>query len=362
MIGQSEAGLLNSIYEAGAAPSRWGSLLDSLGAAFGARGGLLFNTDGNQMIGSAAPLAMGAEFVEAGYMAVNHRPAEMLRCRHPGFQTDIDLCTEEQLRTHPMFTDFLIPRGYVSAAGTAILGAGLEDLLLTFEGFPSHAAAQAAVPGLNLLRPHLARAAALSGQLKLREARAAATALQVIGVPAAVIDAWGRVLAANPLLDSLVGEEVFDYRSGVKFANRHANVELSGALERARRGMAFGRSIPLPAATESASPRVAHLVPAAGVARDIFGGQSLILLMTSVTARASVGASLLEALFDFTPAEALVAKALTDGVSVTQIAASRAVSVQTVRVQVREILAKTRLKRQTDLIRMLSGMTLPGMD
>jgi DNA-binding CsgD family transcriptional regulator len=65
----------------------------------------------------------------------------------------------------------------------------------------------------------------------------------------------------------------------------------------------------------------------------------------------------LRALFGLTEAEALLARGLLDGRRLAEIAASRDVSVETVRTQLRSLFRKTGVSRQADLMRML--LTLP---
>lgn len=72
-------------------------------------------------------------------------------------------------------------------------------------------------------------------------------------------------------------------------------------------------------------------------------------------------ASLLDALFDLSPAEARVARSLTEGESVAEIALRTGVSEANVRSQVKAILHKTGLNRQAELVGLLSsiGSRLP---
>jgi hypothetical protein len=69
-----------------------------------------------------------------------------------------------------------------------IQGAGEDGLILAVEGFAGHAASRAAARQLDLLRPHLARALALSAQLRMQRLAAAVDALELVSVAAAVID------------------------------------------------------------------------------------------------------------------------------------------------------------------------------
>ena len=64
-------------------------------------------------------------------------------------------------------------------------------------------------------------------------------------------------------------------------------------------------------------------------------------------------------LFRLTPAEASIAAALLDGLTVDDISASRGLSPKTVRTHVKSLLAKTGTSRQADVIRLFARFAAP---
>jgi hypothetical protein len=64
-----------------------------------------------------------------------------------------------------------------------------------------------AVKKLDGLRPHLARSSVLSAKVGLECAWSSVSALEAVGLPAAVLTATGKVVAANSLLAKL-GTEI----------------------------------------------------------------------------------------------------------------------------------------------------------
>jgi len=81
-------------------------------------------------------------------------------------------------------------------------------------------------------------------------------------------------------------------------------------------------------------------------------GASRVLLMFSRTATPPILApALVGALFALSPAESRLAVALCQGHTVNQYAASHGVSVGTARFQLKQVLAKTRAPRQSELVR-----------
>jgi len=88
-----------------------------------------------------------------------------------------------------------------------------------------------------------------------------------------------------------------------------------------------------------------------------FGAEPLALLMFHRPGRARhIDPVVVAEAFGLTPAEARVAVRLADGLNAEQIAAERNASLLTVRTQIRSILAKTGVRRQPELVRMLVEM------
>lgn len=84
----------------------------------------------------------------------------------------------------------------------------------------------------------------------------------------------------------------------------------------------------------------------------------LVVLVSPQRRKSSISAAALKALFGLTPAEARLAHQLGKGLTVEGCAEAAALSVATVRTQLRSILAKTGENRLQDLVKMLSS--LPG--
>ena len=119
------------------------------------------------------------------------------------------------------------------------------------------------------------------------------------------------------------------------------------------------RSLPI-AGREGSPPTIAHLVPIRRSARDVFANISAILILTPVVPAAVPTADVLQGLFDLTPAEARVARSVVERQTVETIATSLGVSRETVRTQIKAVLAKTGAARQGDLSALLGGSAVIG--
>jgi DNA-binding CsgD family transcriptional regulator len=83
-----------------------------------------------------------------------------------------------------------------------------------------------------------------------------------------------------------------------------------------------------------------------------------VLVMTPVTLPQAPPVELVQSLFDLTPAEARVARGLTNGETVEELASIGGVSHNTVRTQVRGVLDKTGCRRQAEVVALLGGIAV----
>lgn len=352
--------LVASIYEAGALPDRWPALMDQLAALAGGRGGNLMraNEDGIRMLSSPGVAEISREFERQGWHERNNRIARLLeRASHPGFLTDRDVHTAEEIATLPIYRDFLTPNHVDSGAATVIQGGRDDCLILAVEAFEDARAAWDAVPLLDSLRPHLARAMVLSSQMRLERMHAAVQALETIGVPAALLDGQGRVRAGNTLFEAQLDALLLDGSARLRAADGLTDTALIDALDRLR-ATSEGRSIALrdPVGFGHAA---LHLVPVQGEARDLFTDTLCFALIASGENRAMPGANLLQALFDLTPAEARVARAISSGGNPNAIAREAGTSPETVRSQLKQVFLKTSTSRQNELTALLHRYSRP---
>lgn len=199
--------IVDRIYDAAILPELWPSVLAELNEIGGGGGALLFTLSHGQMRWVASPgfEHLVADYVAQGWPERTDRARRLFAARHAGFMGDLDVYDRAEWERAPVHTDFLRPIGLGWGAATAIpLPTGdslVFDVERRFESGPVDAETLAR---LDALRPHLARAGLLSARLALERARAAALALDSIGLAAAVLGANHRLLAANGRLSALM--------------------------------------------------------------------------------------------------------------------------------------------------------------
>jgi DNA-binding CsgD family transcriptional regulator len=213
---------------------------------------------------------------------------------------------------------------------------------------------QASVDRLDQLRPHFARAGLVSARLGMEQARATVSALEAIGLPAAVMTASGRVLTANVLLENMPSVFIATALGGMALANASADTLFQQAVAHNQHDRVV-RSIPIPA-KEDQPALVIHLLPLRRAAHEIFSGADILVAATAMSASAIVPSpTLLAGLFDLTPAESRLAAALSQGRPLKDAAFDLNITVKTSRTYLERVFAKTGTRQQSQLVALLKS-------
>ncbi len=355
---------IDLIYEAAVVPQVWPRILEMLtkksDAAFAS---LLVAKNGDlSWVGTSAANELIGDYVKLGQPDLNTRIPRRMQLANPGFCTDLDMFTTEEMDSDPFYRDFMRPRGYGWVAGTCVRPPSGETLIVAVERNYARGPFEAdLIHHLDAFGPHLSRAALLSARLGLERARAMADALGTIGLPAAVLRGKGRLYAPNLLLERMIPDVLHDSRTRLVFSNLATDALYARAVESlnaidANEDVAY--SIPI-SARDGVSAMIVHLLPVRGAAHDVFSQASGLLVVTPVDRGVVPNAEVLSGLFDLTPAEARVAREIASGGTVNTIAQDRRISRETIRNQLKGVLAKTGLSRQSDLAALLNGIVVP---
>lgn len=355
--------LIDRIYEAAAISELWPSVLQEVGMLASASASILFAVHGNQqrLVASPGYEQTIADYYAAGWDRRNDRMARCIGLGHAGFVTETDAYTFSEWTSEPVYKEFLAPRGLGWAAATAIPVPTGEMLVFSFERNAQIGPADLETKcRLDLLRPHLARAALLSWRLAFEKARSAVLALEHVGIPACLIGRDLRLVLANAVFEGFIKDgTVEDRRNRITLGNRNADGLFADALSRLSvPEYEQVSSVPIPA-TGDQNPLVLHLVPIRGSANDVFSGISAICMVTPVIPAEVATAEVIQGLFDLTPAESRIARFIAEGEMVINIAAKLNRSEQTIRTQLKSVFAKTGVTRQADLALLLTGLNIP---
>lgn len=354
--------LIDRIHEAGLVPSLWPVVLGELGAAIGGSGGFIFGVrDGYvSAITSAEHIQAVDAFMNDGWSERDLALKRGIALNYSGFVNDGDILSDEEIATDDVYCNFYRKHGIGYRAGTIIPIPNGDSVAFVLPRHQDNGPVpRQIVTFLDSLRPHIARSALTANRLGFERARAQADALQALGLPGAVLHGRGRVLAANSLFEALMPSLFQDRARRVTITNAAADALLAIALDTLPSGdMRSVKSIPI-AAAHARLPMVLHLVPIRRAAHDLFARATSLLVVTPINRGAVPTADVLQGLFDLTPAEARIARAIGQAQSIEDLALTTSVSRETVRSQFKSVLQKTGVSRQQDLIALLAGKALP---
>src|SRR5262245_24470670 len=265
--------LVDRIYEAAVLPELWPSVLEDLNEIGEGYATFLFSfTDRLEKWISSARGGYAADYFAENWPTKTDRALRLFNARHAGFLGDLDVYTPEEMDREPVFTEFLRPRGIGWGAATAIEIPNGDSLVFDVERRIETGPVKRKTIGiLDTFRPHLARAGLLSTRLAFERARAATVALELIGLPAAILARSHRILAANQSLEKMIPDVIRDRKDRVALMDLNADSLLAVALTKLSDAnhSEMVRSLPIPA-FEGRPPLILHVLPIRRSAQDVF--------------------------------------------------------------------------------------------
>jgi DNA-binding CsgD family transcriptional regulator len=349
---------IDDIYEAAIVPEKWQAVLDRLAQVADAEGTLLFAAGPGvpRWLASKAIYDRVEEWTTSKWFLDNPRGQRLVPIEEPRFLTDLDALTPQEIEASDYYTELLRPRGLGWCVGTSIRSPAGDTLVFSIEkAYKKGPVPRAVAEQLDCLRPHLARASLLSGRLGLDRAKSTVATLEAIGLPAAALTPNGVVVSANA--GFLAGEPRIRIGAGnmIQLASAPAQALLMEAVS-STANFSGRPGISIPIRARGPEPAlVAHVVPLRGGGLDIFTGALSIMFVTPIVPTASPAPSLLQALFDLTPAEARTASQVTEGKSIEQISMITGTSPNTIRAHLKSVFQKTGVERQAELVSLLSS-------
>lgn len=214
------------------------------------------------------------------------------------------------------------------------------------------------------LVPHFSRALRLRARLREQDLRGriGEAALDSIAQPVIIADAEAAVIYANAAAEALERSN-----SRLRLGTRDRGIEAGSPPEtRGLRDLIRQTALGGPGGSMLLSRARGRPPIAASISRLPLGlapdGQTrgyALALLRDLGSVASPDPSTLRQLFGATPAEADLAGALLAGHAIREIAEQRGTGVSTLRSQVSSLLGKTGCRRQSDLTRLLAGLSPP---
>jgi len=352
--------IVDEIYEAAFIPEKWPRVLNLVGEAAGGTGGEIFLAAQakSHFVISEHLLPIWEDCVKAGVMELSNNPraTRMLAKNHPGFITELDIVTMDEMNSLPMYVQGLRPAGYGWGAGSFVPLVNGDTLVFSFEKrFDAGPVTAEAVATLDGLRPHLARAGVISARVSFERVKAALSSLGEIGLPALAIDSGCRQLAENQLVSELRPYLSYGAFNNIQFKDKKADDLFRAAILTINRDQGESRSF-VATTDEQTQPAIVHVLPVRKNAHDIFAKAAAIVVGNIPHSARHPNADVLNSILDLTPAQSRVARMLLTGKSLQAAALELGVSRETAKTHLNAVFAKTGTRRQADLIVLLSAL------
>ncbi len=372
-MSENAESLVPAIYAAAMEPGQWPALIGRVGELFGAQSSFLFtshsetNPDALHLTHNLDP-QMAADFNSTWH---SEDPFALAAARR-GCMTrntvvvGVELVPREVLLRTPYYNEYSRGYGMEALLGAVLFdeteGLGIPFTNLCWYREPGQPEFQ--LEDKRLLRgllPHFQQALELQHRMHgLRTEGALAThGTNALGTASLLLDGQGRVLQANAAGQALID----NHPNLLRFAGgrlRGLGLRCAPTFEEAFRACRNG--IPLRLLVQWQSPGTliyATLVALPLETQTHVGGfeqERFLLLLELPRDDAAFVVDRAGELFGLTPAEQRVVLRLLDGMAAEDIAQALGISLNTVRTQVRSVLAKTGLTRQVDLVRLLSRL------
>lgn len=352
--------LIDRIYECAVVPELWPSVLDELADLIDARGGLLFSAR-KQLCWTASESVHDTfeEYFSDGWFDRCSRRVCSMNNSKASFFVEQDFWSEDQLRNDPMYRDLFRPHGLGWSTWTGLRMPTGDEIVVSIERtFERGPIEREHVEELNVLRPHLVRAALVTARLGLQRAKGATDALTALGLPALLVDETGRVVEANPLIEALTDKVKFGIHNRLILADAKANETLTSALAQIETlPSAASRTFALRDEAGQATTLL-HIMPIRRSAHDVLGRSYALVLLTPIAFDRAPSAELMRTLYDLTPSEARVAQGIAGGKTMEDIAGQGGVALTTVRSQLRRVFEKTGCTRQAEVAALLARLAV----
>src|SRR5579885_3192372 len=342
-------------YDAALDPAAWPPFLDRLAAAVGGIvPGLFWSrpAGGNELAIQRGVEPRWERAFHDYYVRLDIRRPLISALPEGSVFRGQDVLQDRDLVRAEFYNDFLRPQGLFHIAGAVVLKEG--DAVGVIRVLRPRGARPFGARELDVFRrlaPHLKRALRIGTALHQAKAAEGAATAVLDRLPTAVflLDAAGIVVGTNRSADDLL-----DRRDSLVLREGRLVSVVAGETERvARFVVEVARDNP--AGVDRGIRMLRFATGAGGRERGTLVLAAIPLVANDPGQRVETPAGVLTRLFELTPAEARLAVALAEGKTLAEAAAKFGIKTSTARKQLNQILGKTRLHRQVDLVRALVG-------
>lgn len=358
---------IDKIYAAAAGSSRWEDALLAIEDLTGCAGAVI---DLIPKAPGLTPRTLAGSFTEENcaeyardYQAICPRIRHAVEHPEQDIQFDYLFMSEAEIDLDPVY-DWFGKHGLRYYVGSAITESPNYHGYLSLQRTRRQGHAQAEdIALLQLLKPHVARAASLADQLGTLRSYQSVGSAMLEALPQAVfaLDGNGRVLFANGPAQALIamadGITLEAAKLRASLANEQAQLAavirsaLTPLPERGRGWIRVSRP--------SGGPPYAMFVSALNAADEqlLAAGAKVLVLVHDTAAHRCASVAMLTSVYGLTETEARLASALSGGHSLESAAALLDMRLATARSHLKAVFRKMGVGRQQDLVRVLASIS-----
>jgi DNA-binding CsgD family transcriptional regulator/PAS domain-containing protein len=368
MVNQIQSTAIEAIYAAAANPGLWPEALQAIADCFDDHGAILIYSQNDGHFGALSSASLTTMMTEYGAHWTG-QDIRAIRARERGFFlsdiaiTDADVVSPEEEASHPFYTQFLRRHGNAYFAASSVYPTAKLEVALSIQrqqGRDRYSTAELTL--VRMLSRHVENAMRLSARLMDHEniARTMNAALENISVGMFAIDAQCEVIFSNRRGRALLGDglDVVNNRLIATKTQADLNAALREVRNCAINSETWLRPI-LIKRTQASFPLLAYLLPQPKQQPwvDLASGHvAVIVLLTEIDQENPLDPDLLRCVFGLTIGEARLAVKVAGGLRPGEAAAELGISHHTARTVLKSVFQKMGVSRQTDLVRLTSGL------
>jgi DNA-binding CsgD family transcriptional regulator len=353
---------IEACYDAALQPDRWPVALQLLGESLGADS-CTFSTGERLSDPFRMPRSDGHEaFAERWIAYEPHAPdphltkAHKLRPSGAAFILEQDVTSDDERATGAYYTQIAIPADRPWWAGVGFEVAGAKWCLPLYRRAARGPFTVGEGTYAAIAAKHLARVVRLALQVNVSGISATLDVLESIRCAAVVLDTDGMATNLNDAARTLLGRGLTLHRGRMLALDRASNKRLQAliAASLTTAGTSAAHS-PIIVQCEDNAGVVVAATPLTGHASSYFAtGRSLLTLKP--TSPPSLDLLDLKGLFGLTIAEARLAERMASGCDLGTAARAIGIGRETARTQIRNVFAKTGVRRQAELTALLAAL------
>ena len=342
-------------------PELWPDVLDSIAETTESAGSHLITARGLALNWTSTHSLQSiiSDYISKGWFARCGRRVCIFKDAHSSFLRETDYWTDDEFENNEVYQDLFRPRGWGWSAGTGFLVPTGDTIAFFVERALDEGPVDAQyIDYLNELRPHLARSVMVATRLGLKNAEGASDAMAKLDVPTFLLGSDCSVVNSHNIDDATAEHFGIGAKDRLYLKDATANVQLTECLKEFDK--ASDRDVSsFPVRDELGQALfVGHVIPVSRSVHDIFANSYAVLVLIPTKTDVAPKISLVRSLYDFTGAEARIARGLAKGQSLDDLAASANVAKSTVRTQLKSVMEKTGCTRQAELVALMKTVML----